>query len=278
MPLTPTPGAAATEAGIPLVPGGGLASDLDEYINRLADYLATRTPSPTPVGKGGTNATTAAQARTNLAVVGTAEVYNGQADRSGYIVKYNSGGTVTVLDPSANGHAATKRYVDDKVAAIPAGGVPSTGGTFTGNVFFPNAVPATSGYQVAYINGDGRLSRNASSERYKKYISEIDPAGLGDIWPNLVRYQMRLGDGSWKYGYIAERLDESDDLRPFVIYATVTEEDAETGEYVTRLAVDENGAPVPDSIDFIALLMAQNAQLHQAVDLLAQRLDALEGR
>lgn len=134
--------------------------------------------------------------------------------------------------------------------------VTDAGTVYTGNTFMlPNASAATSGYTVAYINGDGRVSRGASSERYKKFISTIDPASLGDLWPDLVRYQMRNGDGTWKYGYIAERLDESDDLRPFVVYNT-----------------DDQ----PDSIDFIALLMAQNAQLHQAVELLAQRLDNLE--
>ncbi|PQZ60688.1 MULTISPECIES: hypothetical protein [unclassified Microbacterium] len=136
-----------------------------------------------------------------------------------------------------------------------------------GHVIVPNATPATSGYAVAYINGDGRLAKNASSERYKKYISALDPASLGDIWPTLSRYQMRHGDGSWKFGYIAERLAEHPDQEPFVVYAYETDADGKT------VVTDQ-----PDSIDFIALLMAQNAQLHQAVDLLAQRLDALEER
>ena len=129
-----------------------------------------------------------------------------------------------------------------------------------GHVYTPNSTPATSGYTVAYINSDGRLARGASSERYKKYISDIDPAALGDIWPDLTRYQMRHGDGAWKYGYIAERLAEHPDQQPFVVYA------------------DQDGTLVPESIDFIALLMAQNAQLHQHLDLLAQRLTALEER
>ncbi len=34
----------------------------------------------------------------------------------------------------------------------------------------------------------------------------------------------------------------------------------------------------PDSIDFIGLLIAQNAQLHQALDILTQRIERLEGR
>lgn len=117
-----------------------------------------------------------------------------------------------------------------------------------GHLYVPASSAAASGYTIAYINTDGRLSRGASSERYKKFISEIDPESLGDLWPDLQRFQMRTGDGSWKYGYIAERLGESENLRPFVVY---------------------NSEGQPDSIDFIALLMVQNAQLNK-------RLKALE--
>lgn len=131
--------------------------------------------------------------------------------------------------------------------------------TIGGNLHLPSATAATNSYTVAYINGDGRVSKGASSERYKKFISVIDPDSLGDIWPDLSRFQMRTGDGSWKYGYIAERLAEHPDQQPFVVYA------------------DIDGHLVPDSIDFIALLMAQNAQLRQHLDLLAQRIENLEG-
>ncbi len=77
------------------------------------------------------------------------------------------------------------------------------------------------------------------------------------MWPVLTRYQMRQGDGSWKYGYIADRMAEHPDQEPFVVY-------------------DLDGRP--DSIDHIALLMVQNAQLHQAVMFLAERVAALEER
>lgn len=246
----------AVAAGMDILSGNEPANTLDTEMNKTRDYLAQRTvQGTTPVNKGGTGATTASGARANLGLVLATSIVGA----SGKIPVFSANNQLATDTPTAGVHAANKEYVDDKVAAVPTG-VPSSGGTFTGNVFFPNAGPATSGYAVAYINGDGRLSRNASSERYKKFVSEIDPASLGDIWPALSRYQMRHGDGEWKYGYIAERLDESEDLRPFVVYTTVGEE----------------GTPIPDSIDFIALLMAQNAQLHQAVDLLAQRVEALE--
>lgn len=262
MPITPTPGADALGAGIPLVPGTGLASDLEEYINQTRDIIAQRTSAVLPTAKGGTGATTAAAARTNLGVPAKTEVIL----RSGanVITLYWNGSR---LNANIDGiEVGTLGYFSDIGTALGsalANYLPLSGGTITGalgvagSLFVPNASPATSGWQVAYINSDGRLSKGSSSERYKKYITAVDPASLGDVWPELSRYQMRQGDGEWKYGYIAERLDESDDLRPFVVY-------------------DREGRP--DSIDFISLLMAQNAQLHQAVDLLAQRLDAMEAR
>lgn len=254
-------GDAAAAAGMQVLTGNELAKTLGEEINRSRDYIAERTSAVMPIEKGGTGATTAAAARSNIGVVLTT---TSGSSPGGKVPVYTAGGQLAAASPTSSGHAANKAYVDAEVAAS----VPSTNRNWEfgrdvivqGNIYAAGATPATSNYAVAYINGDGRLSRNASSERYKKFVSEIDPASLGDIWPALSRYQMRHGDGSWKYGYIAERLDESEDLRPFVVYTTVGDE----------------GDPIPDSIDFIALLMAQTAQLHQAVDLLTQRIDALE--
>lgn len=257
MPLTPTPGADALAAGMPLVPGTGLASDIEEYINQTRDFIAQRTSNVTPIAKGGTGATTAAAARTNLDVNSKQEdadaiktrVINLSSATNAIQLQWIGGRVRIVIDASVIGDIA---HVSDLGAYIS-----SAGGTITGSLFLPNASPAVSGYAVAYINADGRVSRGASSERYKKHISEIDPASLGDIFPALHRFQMRQGDGTWKYGWIAERLAEDTDTEPFVVY---------------------NDQGTPDSIDFIALLIAQNAQLHQQLDLLEQRLDALEAR
>lgn len=188
---------------------------------------------------------------------------------AGKLVRYDGNTRIATSFPTLPAHAANKSYVDNAIASATPPTQLTDGGTFlradgknlgtTGDLFasgtaiLSGATPAISGYTIAYIDGDGRVAKGASSESYKKHISNIDPASLGDIWPDLKRYQMRTGDGSWKYGYIAERLAESEDLAPFVVYA-----DLGTG-------------PIPDSIDFIALLIAQNAQLHQ-------RLQALEAR
>lgn len=254
MPITPTPGTDALNAGMPLVPGTGLASDLDEYINQTRDFIAQRTSAVTPIAKGGTAATTAAEARTNLEITASNVPMNGFPNVQA--------GVDAKLTRSAAQYNADFQARDNNInARIHRDGDTMNGNlTVLGALLLPNSTPAQSGYSVAYINNDGRVSRGASSARYKKFMSAIDPDDLGDVWPTLTRYQMRGGDGSWKYGYIAEHLAEHDDQRPFVVYA------------------QHDGELVPESIDFIALLMVQNAQLHRAVDLLAQRVEALEAR
>lgn len=243
----------ALNAGMDIVlPTDDRRNGADE-ITRTRDYLAQR-----------------------LAALGSAAQFNAaQSATPNTIPRRWADGTLTGPDPVSPGGYTPRQYVDAAVTAARAytdskvgsvdlsSRVAKTGDTMTGNLGFdgshiivPAAYAATASYTVAYINGDGRLSRGASSERYKKYISTIDPADLGDIWPDLVRYQMRSGDGEWKYGYIAERLAESDELHPFVVYR------------------DIEGESLPDSIDFIALLIAQNAQLHQRLSLLEQRIGA----
>lgn len=246
----------ATAANIPLVPATADVREGYNHHNETRDLIAQRTSAVTPVAKGGTGGTTPSEARNNIgaaernafgfpkavAQLSAHEIgiyYNEAAQR--FVIRRALGGTEVDSPLSPDGAFVSK-----------------TGDTMTGDLRIPNATPATSGYVAAYINSDGRISKGASSERYKKFITEIDPDELGDIFPQLHRFQMRQGaPGAWKFGWIAERLAEHTDTDPFVVY-------------------NEHGAP--ESIDFIALLIAQNAQLHQALDVLAQRLDAVEGQ
>lgn len=175
------------------------------------------------------------------------------------------------IDPA---DAANKLYVDSAVSGS-SGGVPASGGTFTGQVYLPNSFAATSGYSVCYINGDGRISRNASSLRFKKYVSKVDPLGLGNLFPDLARYQLRSiegskGDGTWRYGHIAEWLHDDPDLQRFVIYET--EDDGVT------LKVDSFGIPVPLTLDFFGLILAQTAALKAMHDSYAATISRLEDR
>jgi len=124
-----------------------------------------------------------------------------------------------------------------------------------GHVFVPNSTAAVSGYTVAYINGpDGRLSRGASTLRYKNPLPDPDPAAVGNLFPIFREFTMKDGDGKPLFGYFAEDLAADPDLRRFVVYA---------------YAPDDEGRMVPtdlpESIDFIQLLLAQCAQLNARV-------------
>jgi hypothetical protein len=222
-------GDAAAAAGMSLVAGSVAANTIDTELNRTRDYIADRTNAVTPVAKGGTGSSTAAGARTNLGVPAIAH------DHTINDI-YTADGT-TPYGPAlqaALDNETALRISGDSVA------VQKGGDTMTGHLFLPNSYAATSGWTAAYINGDGRVSRGASSERYKKYISEQDALELGDIWEPLNRFQMKGGDGRWTYGHIAERLAENPDTERFVMY-------------------DDEGRP--DSIDYIPLLLAKVEQL-----------------
>lgn len=230
---------------------------------------------------------------------------------SNTIMRRNSDGQTGVGYPTAGSHAASKQYVDNvdannrtytegRVADLKTYADNKVTGltgvsnnfefgrsvqiqnnlTMGGHVYVPNATAVSSGYVSAWINSDGRLGKSASSERFKKYISDQDPYGMGDLFPQLKRFQLKGGDGSWRYGYIAERLAEVPDQERFVVYESEVDEN---GKATAKL--DENGQPIPESIDFFGMLIAQTAQLHQralAADERATsaeaRLDALEQR
>ena len=237
----------ATAAGLGIVPGGAPANTLDTFVTETRDQVARGPESwkpgtAVPINRGGTGASNAAAARDGLDV---------PHDATGTQLKFTSPQFDRIgIEAPGVAFPHTLAYLSDIVAPDMSAYVQKAGDTMTGHLLLPNATPATAGYVAAYINGDGRVSKGASSERFKKLISRIVPASLGNIFPALHRFQMRTGDGSWRYGYIAERLAESDDLRPFVVF-------------------DADGRP--ESIDFIALLIAQNAQLHDRVQALEAR-------
>lgn len=238
-------GDAAAAAGMDVVPPTGKVNKGYDEINKTRDYIAQRTSTVVPIAKGGTGATTAAQARTNLAVPAAADI------RSDKIPRPDS----STVEQGLN---ATWENANARVS--------KAGDTITGHLFLPNAFAASSSYVVAYINGDGRVSRGSSSARFKTDIVPIDPAALGDLFPQLHSFVMKDDPGRMtRYGYIAEHLDDSDELRPFVVYQREIDTDGDGNVTGSHLARDTHGKPIPESIDFIALLLTQVAQLQQRV-------------
>lgn len=250
---------------LPLIPGSLPANQLDTAINDTRGYIED---GPThwdsgvkvPLTQGGTNATTAAAARTNLDVPSNADLTTGLAGKApaGYIPASLANGGATF------GWNGSDRW-NSSAGFGAAGLIEAVSNIITSASFYsPNATGAISGYTVGYIDGTGRWCRGVSSARYKDNIEPIDPLELGDIFPQLHAYVNKGDpDETIRYGWIAERLDESAQQRPFVVYAR----DHLIGD--GELSTDDDGQPIPDSIDFIALLIAQNAQLHA-------RLKALE--
>lgn len=264
----------AIAAGMDVV--AGTADRRNGYIedNKTRDYIAQREKNVRPVATGGTGASTAAGALTNLGASPSGHNHDGRyidhggSDAGQLAIAHGSGRAQFFAGGNYKGMLA---YLSD----IP-GPVDISGKRNYDDGYFPNDVSAknvyaresfaaTSGWTVAYINSDGRLSKGASSERYKKYIADVAPEDLGDIFPQLVRYQMRSQQGSrtdnaWHVGHIAERLAEHPDQEPFVVYA------------------DIDGETLPDSIDFIALLLAQTSQLHHELGVASEVIANLTAR
>lgn len=253
----------ATNAGYTVYPDSVLANRIAELIAYVQDDLANKTGdkgTPIPLAKGGTGATDAEAARAALGLIIATSITGSE----GKVPTYGAGGTLAADTPTANIHVANKGYVDAAVGGS-SGKVSKTGDTMTGDLtitgsgnhlYVPSSVAATSGYTVAYINVDGRLSRGASSERYKHDIRDAED--LGDTFAAPLReFKMNDGDGSYRVGYIAEELEQAG-LDRYVVYA------------------DHGDGPVPDSIDFIAFLSAQIAQLRQYNIALHDRITQLE--
>jgi hypothetical protein len=213
----------ALAKGMRLTPGTVLANTIDDEINRALDYVAEFTSDVTPVSKGGTGATNAATARTNLGFPAI-----GAPDQAapGQLPVYNGVGQLTTNDPTASGHAASKAYVDPISAraddafnrANNAQGRADEGNANgiaarQGNLYADSYGRALSGTRrAAWLQDNGQLGYAASSQRYKKFIRPEDVTDEQILQLVFVSYQWKAAiatDDRREMGLIAERLVEA---------------------------------------------------------------------
>jgi hypothetical protein len=272
----------AIAAGMANVNGAVVqANTLDTEIMLTRDYIAQRTSAVTPITKGGTGATTVAGARNALGLgntSGAVPVANGGTGATSAssartnldVPRAGTAGGRAVMDVAGDGNVGLRfggsRFVGrsgstelelanllDAQAASGAadaannnanGRVAKSGDTMSGHLYLPASSAASSGYTIAYINGDGRVSRGASSARYK---TDIDRAPeLPDIFAApIASYVMKEDpDQVRRYGPVAEDLAADPRTAGFVIH-------------------DSEGRP--ESFDMISYLMAAVAQLNARV-------------
>jgi len=223
-----------------------------DEINKTRDYiLAFGVPATgLPVNKGGTGATTAAQARTNLGITWA----NLSGKPSSFPPSAHTHDSLSTGPVSFGWNSGLNRWnTNESIAAAAAvfGGDVNVGG----HIYVPNSTPASAGYTVAYINNDGRLCRGASARRFKKNIRAARPL-VNAFGIPLSEFELRGGDGTRILGYIADDMAEIPDLARFVIH-------------------DAKGRV--EGIDHIQLLLAQTVQLHAEVQQLRDRVAELEG-
>lgn len=252
----------AIAAGMDVVSGTADRRQGYDEINKTRDYIAQRTSTVQPVSKGGTGATNAATARTNLGAAAADHNHDGRyiahggSDAGDLAIAHGGGRAQLFAGGNFKGLIA---YTSDIPAPVDVSGKRNyDDGYFPGdlnakNLYVRESFGASSGWTVAYINTDGRLSKGTSSLRYKDLLADPDVSTLGNIWPTLRQYAIKNGDGKPTLGWIAEEVAANPDTERFAVYQWA-EQDGEWGPTDTV-----------DSIDFIQLLIAQTMQLNARV-------------
>ncbi len=268
----------AAAAGLAVMDGSEDYRDGWDAINETRDMIATRTSTVTPVTKGGTGATTAAAARTNLGAAAAththaaADVTSGTLDAARIpnlaASKITSGvlsaariPDISSLDSGSNSFGWTgSQWYTNRPVGIDNSCTISGGLTVSGGPFFPyaRANPVVNDYVVAYLNVDGRLGATPSALSLKQDIAP-HPYTLADALSiEVVDYRLRdavdiLGDdAATEVGVIADWLLR-DGLTEYVV-------------------LDEQGAPLTVRYERLALVAL--GALHEV----SARLSDLEAR
>jgi hypothetical protein len=186
-------GDAAAAAGLDIVPGTAKRNLGYDEINKTRDYIAL-----TPIVRGGTGATTAAQARTNLGAMDAAATADTIPNGAGNGSIQDDVDYVAGLATAANTNANNR--------------LPYAGGSLTGHLY---SMPArtgnvTSNYVPAYLNADGRLgapplAKGTDVTDYEGSVLDLRPVTYVGIADPL---------GATRLGLVA---DEAEQVEPLVV-------------------------------------------------------------
>lgn len=244
-----TNGDAAAAAGMDVVAEvNDLRKGYDE-INKSRDYLAVHQ---------------ATGSHTQTQIIGLPEALNAKQPSLGFAPVEQGGGSGMVgnkIRIGWNGGALLAQVDATPLGAfLMAGGGGSLGTITVDNIFIPSATPAVSGYTAAYINSDGRVSRGASSRRFKQDIKSWAPDQQAILAIQL--YTFRYNEAVKQLGTAA------------AVEVGVMAEDLHELGLSWLVYYDDKGQPEGVHYERIALALLPVVQAHEAR---LQKLEAAQG-